>query len=177
MRKLPRRDFTRGKDGQHSTFLQPDQSFPHCAPVDVDAASAGGPVSEERVALKWIHEYAVLRQLRHIAQQVIRHHLHVWPGACQQHREHGSIEHSKRMVGDNHDRTGGGNSRRISRIHAQIHAHLSQQFLQPKTFRRLLHPPVQLSHFVYRHKLIRQRRYASKSLNPRQHFRSRFLSR
>ena len=82
------------------------------------------------------------RQLRHIVQQVIAHHLHVWTHPRQQHGERRSIQHSKRMVRHHHDRTAERNSRRIRRIHAQSHPHLRQQVLQPETLGRLLYSSV-----------------------------------
>src|SRR5580700_163720 len=168
--KLPVRDFTRWKDGEHPALPQPGQRLADRAPVGINSVIVGRPVS-----LKRIHEYAMPRQFRHIAQQIIRHHFHVRPHTSQQHRQHGSIQHSEGMVGYNYDWTGGGNPPRIRRIDTQIYAHLRQQVLKPEPCGRLLHPPVERPYLLERKKFLRQGRYARESLNVRQHFRPRFF--
>ena len=66
------------------------------------------------------------------------------------HRENRAIQHTVGMIGHHHHRTASGNPRLIRRTDAQSDPHLSEQILQAKSVRRLLHPPVQVPDFVDR---------------------------
>ena len=119
------------------------------------------------IGLKRIHEDAIAPQFRDVAEQKIGENFYVGTDAGQQHCKQGAIQHTVRVIRDNHYGPSGGNPLLIRAMHLQLNPHLGEQSLQAKTLRRTLHPPVEVSNLADRRQFPGQ---AGKLSNPGQYF-------
>jgi len=161
-RHLPLRHFASRKNRQHAALLQPGQCLPQGSAVGLYRA----------IALKRVYKNAMPLQLRHIGEQEVGQHLHVWPHSCQQHSENRTVQNTVRMIRHYHHRTACRNPRLIVGAHAQSDSHLGEQGFQAKSIGRSLHSAVQIPDFTDTSEFRCQ---AGELSHARQHFALRLI--
>ncbi len=135
--KLQMRNFAGGENGQHASAFDPRNRFAKSATVRLR-----GTLGAERV-----HENAVLLQFGYVTQQKVRYHFDVGTHAGEKNGEDCAIEHAERVVSNHYHGACGGDTRGVSDVHAQLHAHLSEKILQLKTGWRLAHTAIEIANF------------------------------
>ena len=146
------RHLARGENGEHAALVQP-----------LHGLLQGATVALLRLAcVQWIDEDAALLELRHAFEQEVGQDFDVRTRTRQHYGEHGAVEQTIRMIGDNHHRPLLRDTLEVGGIHLQINIHLAQQVFEDRMLASFAGSLVEVMNLLQRQELAGESRQSGK---------------